>query len=63
MKEVISFCNHEVQCWADGSIDLCFYEFDEPTQEVPMYYISLHHDFVTNHVLHLNIFRLGEWFL
>ncbi len=63
MIEVVDFCNHEVQCWGDGSVDLMFCIFDEPIQEVPMYYISLHHDFVTNHVLHLHIFTLGSWFL
>ena len=63
MKQVISFCNHEVQCWDDGSIDFCFYEFDAGVREIPMYYISLHHDFVTNNILHLHIFRLGQWLL
>jgi len=53
----MSFCN--LECWDDGSIDLCFYEFDEPTQKIPMYCITIDSDFVTR----LYIYQFGEWFL
>ena len=49
-ERMISFVTHNniLSAYRDGTFDLLFHVFDEPSQQIPYFHIIFDSDFVTN---------------